>query len=579
MELRQARVARRRRVVAFGTLFVSLMLVAALPPASARPVMTTSGVRCTIVGTAGADVLVGTPHRDVICGRGGSDVIRGRGGDDVIDGGAGDDRMSGGPGSDTVIGGSGADIVSGDAGNDDLRGGRGADRVSGRAGADHANGETGDDVVSGDAGDDDLSGGPGSDVVDGGAGFNLCDVASEAGDQQLRCATDASKPVVEDVTLSRTTIDVSTSAQTVRIKAHVTDDTGVKSVQIGNSASLESGTPRDGIWVTTARIPRFVAPGPRDIDVIVRDRVGRDTFDTRADAFVIVNTVYDREMPALQSLILSASSLDVRTSAQRITANVHVTDDLAGPTDVYLCPSHAMPSGLPTFRQAGACALMSQTSGTATDSRWKASLEIPKGAPSGTWNVAVWISDAAGNRANDFWLGPDELAAVDTTHEPRYRAIPDGAGAFTVLGSTADAHAPVLTSLNLSPATVDTSSGAVQVTAHIAGTDLEGITGASLFISGYAGYPNNPNWIDTVQIAWVQDFVRVSGTPQNGVWRATFVVPGGTPNGTYWLQAVLMDTAHFQSWVSDDSPWTYDTAVLDDSLAPSGDHFVVANSG
>jgi len=256
-----------------------------------------------------------------------------------------------------------------------------------------------------------------------------------------------------------------------------------------------------------------------------------------------------------------------------------VTDDLAGPTDMYLCPAHAMPSGTPSFRQAGGCEQMRKASGTPADSSWKATLPIAEGSPSGTWNVEVWISDAADNFANDFWFGPDEFAAHDTTNEPRYRAIPNGAGAFTVLGSTPDSHAPSLTSLTLTPSTVDTSSGAVLVTADITGTDPEGISGAGLFISGYAGYPNNPTWIDTVQIAWVQDFTRISGTAQNGLWRATFVVPGGTPDGTYWIQASLQDSAHLESWVSSDSGWTTDNHLLNDSLAPTGTHFVVSNSG
>ena len=38
---------------------------------------TASGVRCTVVGTSGNDVLRGTRGRDVICGRGGHDRIDG----------------------------------------------------------------------------------------------------------------------------------------------------------------------------------------------------------------------------------------------------------------------------------------------------------------------------------------------------------------------------------------------------------------------------------------------------------------------------------------------------------------------
>jgi Ca2+-binding RTX toxin-like protein len=535
--------------------------------------------RDALDGGVGGDRLDGGLDNDGLRGMGGDDVLRGGSGREQIYGGFGNDRISGGDGGDTVMGEAGSDVVSGDGGNDDLRGGTGADRIYGGDGADREAGDDGNDVVSGNLGDDDLSGGPGGDLVDGGAGFNVCDVPGAFGDQQFRCVVDISKPVVGEVTLSQTTVDVSSAAQTIRVEAHVTDDTGVKSVQIGSVASLISGTPRDGTWATTLQVPRFIAPGPRDIDIFVGDRVGRDTFETRPNAYTVVNSVYDKEMPVLQTLSLSASSVDARTAAKPISTTVRVTDDLAGPTDLYVCPAHAMPTGTPSFRQAGGCVPMSKVSGTAADSTWKGTLTIPKGAPSGTWNVEVWISDAAGNFANDFWFGPEEFAALGSTNEPRYKATPNGAGAFTVLGSTPDAHAPALTSLTVTPATVDTSTGAVLVTADIAGSDAEGITGAGLFISGYAGYPNNPTWIDLVQIAWVEDFQRISGTAQNGLWRATFVVPGGTPDGTYFIQASLQDSAHWESWVSSDSGWTTDNHVLTETLAPTGAHFVVANSG
>ncbi|MDP9342250.1 MAG: cellulase family glycosylhydrolase [Actinomycetota bacterium] len=85
---------------------------------------------CTIVGTAGPDVLTGTNGDDVICGGGGDDVIAGRGGDDVIRGGAGADRLTGGGGSDQLLGGGGSDVLVGKdhvGGNDTVAGGSGPD--------------------------------------------------------------------------------------------------------------------------------------------------------------------------------------------------------------------------------------------------------------------------------------------------------------------------------------------------------------------------------------------------------------------------------------------------------------------
>jgi Ca2+-binding RTX toxin-like protein len=103
------------------------------------------GTRCTIVGTAGNDVLKGSRRRDVICGLGGNDRISGLGGNDVILGGPGRDTVSGGTGADRAHGNDGNDRLSGGAGNDGLFGGRGSDRLSGNSGRDTLSGNSGRD--------------------------------------------------------------------------------------------------------------------------------------------------------------------------------------------------------------------------------------------------------------------------------------------------------------------------------------------------------------------------------------------------------------------------------------------------
>ena len=106
-------------------------------------------VRCTIVGTSGADTLVGTSRKDVICGRGGKDILRGRGGGDVLDGGSGADTLDGGGGADKLLGGTG---------NDRLRGSGGGDLLFGQGGADNLLGGTGVDYLTGGGGADTLDG-------------------------------------------------------------------------------------------------------------------------------------------------------------------------------------------------------------------------------------------------------------------------------------------------------------------------------------------------------------------------------------------------------------------------------------
>jgi Ca2+-binding RTX toxin-like protein len=192
-----------------------------------------AGLRATIAGTEGGDILAGTPRQDVIAGLGGDDSITGAGGDDIICGGPGNDLLNGGNGADRLFGGDGhdrleggrgLDLLEGGAGDDTLLPGKGHDQVSGGPGRDtvwyrgtpagvtvdlaagtvtggdadtlqgienafgsaHADllqgssaanllrGLDGNDRLEGRGGDDSLEGGPGGDDADGGSGSDVC---------------------------------------------------------------------------------------------------------------------------------------------------------------------------------------------------------------------------------------------------------------------------------------------------------------------------------------------------------------------------------------------------------------------
>ncbi|HWU20683.1 MAG TPA: InlB B-repeat-containing protein, partial [Nocardioides sp.] len=110
--------------------------------ASWQPVVVTArprfcnGLRATIVGTKGADVLHGTSGRDVIWAGAGNDRVAGLGGADMICGGDGNDRIDGGAGNDVLSGGTGRDRLYGEGGRDLLLGGAGTDLLDGGPGRD-----------------------------------------------------------------------------------------------------------------------------------------------------------------------------------------------------------------------------------------------------------------------------------------------------------------------------------------------------------------------------------------------------------------------------------------------------------
>lgn len=89
------------------------------------------GIKATIAGTPGPDVLRGTRRRDVIVSLAGNDRIRAFAGNDLVCAGRGRDLVRGGDGNDLLFGGPGNDRLFGQAGRDRLRGGPGADRLNG----------------------------------------------------------------------------------------------------------------------------------------------------------------------------------------------------------------------------------------------------------------------------------------------------------------------------------------------------------------------------------------------------------------------------------------------------------------
>jgi uncharacterized repeat protein (TIGR01451 family)/CSLREA domain-containing protein len=77
-----------------------------------------NGVKPTIVGTTGPDIISGTSGRDVIHGLSGNDTISGGNDNDIICGGEGQDNLKGDTGNDTLNGGAGTDSCNGGKGTD-----------------------------------------------------------------------------------------------------------------------------------------------------------------------------------------------------------------------------------------------------------------------------------------------------------------------------------------------------------------------------------------------------------------------------------------------------------------------------
>jgi hypothetical protein len=535
------------------------------------------------VGTNDDDELSGSDGGDVVCGRGGNDVLRGGDGDDTLDGGDGADTLDGGAGTDDILGGDGADRLSGALGPDVLRGGPANDALDGGAGEDRLFGEDHDDL---------LDGGPDADVVDGGPGSNRCPPSD---DDRLNCSWDEAPASAVFMAVEPRTVDVTERDVPMTLRVHLRDDTGVERVSVqtydpgpdfdprwpgatvgdalgprfGNYVGLVSGTATDGVWEVTDFARRHSAAGTFHVEFHITDVAGRQSTATFLDQIEVVDADPDRQPPTVVAASVRPTSgtgfpIDVRSEAAELLVEARITDDLSGVTqregDVappLACLNYALDG---EYRQAGACSELELVAGDTRDGLHRVTMRIPQGSSGGDWNLVLLVNDRAGSALTyrSEWLGPDmyqPYADGRVDDGPWIRPLPDGAGRIPVRSHDASSP-PYVTDATVIPAEVDSREAdhvvRVLVRAGDPDGDLRLVTGF-LHGDGSAGSPT---------------FQRigsgpVSGDGHNAEWYVDFMVPTGTPPGTYYLQISVQDAAgNTRSYFSPSSPHASNGGVL-----------------
>lgn len=538
---------------------LTLVTVGAYLPAEATSYFASNGARCTIIGTTGNDVLRGTSGHDVICGRGGNDVIYGGAGADTIDGGYGSDRLYGGDGNDTLYGGyssdhlyggSGTNVLQGGPGNDVLDGGPGSDLEVGGGGNDILRGFGANDKLYGDAGSDDLDGGGGVDLNDGGSDVNYCTV--DGIDVPLvNCKYDTEAPTAVDVVVTPAIVDVSNGPAKVTVTFTGLDDTGIRFASLSalpvalfrGATEPIAGTVRNGVWQATGEVARYTPAGEAWVIVSLTDRVGRHSM--AQVRFDVADTNPDLSPPKVVALSASPSTVDTRNGPATVTVRAHITDIGSGvfPESVNFCPFQ------PTVpvRQQLSCTWggSAPVSGTVNDGWWQAKVPLPARSLAGTWDVAVWVSDAANPWVNEFWDPPDlyqEQCPDVSACDARDQELPAGTGQFTVLG-VADPQPPVVDGFRVSQRTVDSVPGPTTLTFEVDAhdPDSDGITEVDVYMGPVGATPfGGP----TLSPVW--SFHPAHGTAVNGTWRMTMTIPQGMPPGKYLASVKVWDAAHIQ---------------------------------
>jgi hypothetical protein len=488
----------------------------------------------------------------VICGLGGNDVLVGRGGDDVLRGGGGADRLDGGSADDMVAGGGGADHLIGGDGNDRLVGGASNDTES--AG-------NGRDLVVGGYGNDDLTGGPSGDDVRGGPGTNWCTL--DSADIATRCVYDRTPASPDSFSFSTGAVDVTAASRSVTVRVHVSDDTGVEGVRVVPSpdgdpfttanAMLQSGDIRNGWWQATLVFPRYSIPGTYVPRVSIWDRVGRrsDT-DFPGSPLDVRDANPDLELPTVTLLTPApTATYDARTDDVAFTVKARIVDALSGTASDSLGLTIWQPR-VDGVLIAGWGGGMHLVSGTLHDGIWAGRARLPHGVVGGTWNLDITVSDQAnlgsGRRAD--WWGPGEWVYQSQGDTVLNRPFPNNMGSVKILGrARTDSTPPTISSVQLSPASIDTLPGPAQV--HFTVQAADAGLGVGLVQVELVPAVSDP----TAPMMPVAGVYLVSGTAANGTYSGDMTMPQGFPPGTYYVKLLTADVDdNFATYVSSGLP-------------------------
>ncbi|HEX6485120.1 MAG TPA: hypothetical protein VF012_00275 [Nocardioidaceae bacterium] len=126
------------------------------------------------------------------------------------------------------------------------------------------------------------------------------------------------------------------------------------------------------------------------------------------------------------------------------------------------------------------------------------------------------------------WLGPDLWSYWTdggSNPDPHLAELPDGAGRFSVLGTT-DSAAPRVTGVTISPSRIDTLPGPVKVDFEVTATDVpgEGVDAVGISIHGAE---NDRTGVDFEFL----DLALTGGTDVDGTWTGSYLGAAGNAAG------------------------------------------------
>ena len=300
--------------------------------------------------------------------------------------------------------------------------------------------------------------------------------------------------------------------------------------------SLTSGTTQSGSYSAALTFPAYAQAGAWQLQLSVTDQLSNTrsypgtAFPVSAARTVTVTPLADASAPVLTDLVIAAPAIDTNSGDKTGIVDVHFTDTGSGVESVEVTVTS--PSGTRTahgYASAGALT----AGGTTNNGSIPVAVRIPQWTEDGPWGITeVVLTDVAGNRAVFDKAALDATAGLDRT--------------FTVNAGD-DTVAPSLTTLALTPSTVDTTSHANDLLVTAGLTDAtSGVSYARIQIAS----PGTP---PRTYLAYLSP---ASGTPQSGTWTDTITLPKGSLPGTYSVTHVDVydEAGNTRSYTPDQLP-------------------------
>ncbi|MCX6973029.1 MAG: MBG domain-containing protein [Verrucomicrobia bacterium] len=379
-------------------------------------------------------------------------------------------------------------------------------------------------------------------------------------------SSDQGAPELGALSFSKTSVNVSDSSQEVVITANFKDDlTGVKysnfvltspsgNQTIWGDFEEVSGTKNDGIYEASVIIPRYSESGNWRFEYLsVEDEAGQKALysDNTGPDYIghksfpgsisqktisVVSSLVDAAGPELNALSVSTSSVNVSSGSQELTITVKWSDALSGVE--YSGIELRSPSG----NQTVWCDL-EKVSGTAKDGIYEATVEIPRYAEAGEWNLDLWSRDKTGNAGNysnftgPYYIGYNLFPATISQNK------------ISVASSLVDTSGPELTSVSVSKSSliVSTDSQEIVVTANWK-DELSGVQSCGFKFTSPSGNQTISGQLN-----------KVSGTTNNGTYQGNVVIPPRVEDGEWNLELWAYDELGNSRYYSESSNWPGNT--------------------